>query len=84
MMKRFLKWWNGAKLETAFSSIKAIVFEGYVQGRKDAEADNKLIRDKAIAVLEWYHRDGSVGGACDPMEELQQALGVTDEWLNRK
>jgi len=42
-----------------------------------------LIRDAAIAVLEWYFRDGSVGGAEDPMYELMRAVGVTEEWLRR-
>ena len=42
------------------------------------------IRSKAIDVLEWYHRDGSVGGACEPMDELRVAVGVTEEWLCRK
>lgn len=42
------------------------------------------VRQKAIGVLEWYHRDGSVGGACDPMEELREVVGVTEEWLCRK
>ena len=84
MMKRFLAWWNNERLCSAFSSFEHVAYSAYAQGRKDAEADNKIIREKATAVLEWYHRDGSVGGACNPMEELQQALGVTDEWLNRK
>jgi hypothetical protein len=43
-----------------------------------------LIRSKAIDVLEWYYRDGSVGGACDPMEALREVIGVTEEWLCRK
>lgn len=43
-----------------------------------------LMRSKAIGVLEWYHRDGSVGGACDPMEDLREVVGVTEEWLCRK
>jgi hypothetical protein len=42
-----------------------------------------LMRSKAIDVLEWYHRDGSVGGACDPMEALREVVGVTEEWLCR-
>lgn len=42
------------------------------------------VRQKAIGVLEWYHRDGSVGGACDPMEQLREVVGVTEEWLCRK
>jgi hypothetical protein len=42
-----------------------------------------LIRDAAIAVLEWYFRDGSVGGAEDPMYELMRSVGVTEEWLRR-
>ncbi|NBW23760.1 MAG: hypothetical protein EBR82_89025 [Caulobacteraceae bacterium] len=40
-------------------------------------------RHKQIAVLEWYFRDGSVGGAEDPMYELMRAVGVTEEWLRR-
>lgn len=43
-----------------------------------------LMRSKAIGVLEWYYRDGSVGGACDPIEELREVVGVTEEWLRRK
>jgi hypothetical protein len=42
-----------------------------------------VIRDAAIAVLEWYFRDGSVGGAEDPMYALMAAVGVTEEWLRR-
>ncbi len=42
------------------------------------------VRQKAIGVLEWYHRDGSVGGACDPMEQLREVVGVTEKWLCRK
>jgi hypothetical protein len=42
-----------------------------------------VIRDAAIAVLEWYFRDGSVGGAEDPMYELMRAVGVTEEWLRK-
>lgn len=42
------------------------------------------MRSKAIDVLEWYHRDGSVGGACDPMESLREVVGVTEDWLRRK
>ncbi len=38
----------------------------------------------AVAVLEWYFRDGSVGGAEDPMYELMRCCGVTEEWLRRK
>jgi|GEM_PF-6753912 len=52
--------------------------------RSEDSAQTALIRLRSIAVLEWYFRDGSVGGACDPMDELMQALGITEEWLCRK
>ena len=51
-----------------------------------AEAADRIerLQEKSIDVLEWYFRDGSVGGACDPMHELKDAVGVTEEWLCRK
>lgn len=48
-----------------------------------AEAYTKL-RAKAVEVLEWYYRDGSVGGAGEPMEALQEEVDVSTEWLHRK
>jgi hypothetical protein len=54
------------------------------------EANAKLIasapamRAAAIDVLEWYYRDGSVGGACEVMDVLREAVGVSPEWLLRK
>ena len=42
------------------------------------------LQHAAVAVLEWYFRDGSVGGAEDPMYELMKACGVTEQWLRRK
>lgn len=51
------------------------------------EVDNPTNPDivkAAIGVLLWYHQDGSVGGACDPMESPAKAIGVTEEWLTRK
>lgn len=51
-----------------------------------AEAADRIemLQEKAIEVLEWYFRDGSVGGACDPMHALKDAAGVTETWLYRK
>jgi len=47
-------------------------------------SDCSSVVSAAIAVLEWYFRDGSVGGAEDPMYELMRVCGVTEEWLRRK
>lgn len=41
----------------------------------DLEAINAKLVEAAKAVLDWYDRDGSVGGACDPMEQLTEAIG---------
>lgn len=38
------------------------------------EAENARMAFASRAVLDWYDRDGSVGGACDPMEDLRAAL----------
>jgi hypothetical protein len=46
--------------------------------------DFEKLREKSIAVIEWYYRDGSVGGAVDPMDELRQSVGVSEDWLRRK
>ena len=50
------------------------------------QASDRLeqLQRAAVAVLEWYFRDGSVGGAEDPMYELMRSCGVTEEWLRRK
>lgn len=44
-----------------------------VLSKEDAEA-LKDVRVKAEAVMDWYARDGSVGGAVDPMHALRAAL----------
>ena len=36
--------------------------------------ENAKLREACEAVLAWYDRDGSVGGACDPMEALRAAI----------
>ena len=46
--------------------------------RKLADACERLA-DAARLVLDWYDRDGSVGGACDPMEALRAALNPRTE-----
>lgn len=46
----------------------------YEQRIRDLEAENERLRISAKAVVEWYNRDGSVGGAVDPMELLEEAL----------
>ena len=46
-----------------------------IASRADAaEANLAAVRGAAQAVLNWYDKDGSVGGACDPMEGLRDAI----------
>lgn len=35
---------------------------------------NKELLEAAEEVVAWYIRDGSVGGACDPMDRLEAAI----------
>ena len=46
-----------------------------VSQRYAAQLQAKLaaVREAGQGVLDWYDRDGSVGGACDPMEGLRAA-----------
>lgn len=38
------------------------------------EAKVAMLMEAGSKVIEWYDRDGSVGGACDPMEDLRAAI----------
>lgn len=60
--------------------LNAVDFtEEAVRQRQDCiaalQARNAKLLEAAKAVLDWYDRDGSVGGACDPMEALYEAIG---------
>ncbi len=39
--------------------------------------DVGTLREAANAVLEWFDRDGSVGGLADPMAGLRAALAAS-------
>lgn len=52
--------------------------------RDSLAARLEQLQRAAVAVMEWYFRDGSVGGAENPMYELMKSCGVTEEWLRRK
>ena len=43
------------------------------------ERENAKLREACETVLAWYDRDGSVGGACDPMEALRAAIAGNAE-----
>ena len=45
----------------------------HVHAQELADTCERLA-DAARRALDWYDRDGSVGGACDPMEALRAAL----------
>lgn len=50
-----------------------------IWNRRATPPDAVTLRDAAQAVLDWYDRDGSVGGAVDPIEALRAALSGKGE-----
>ena len=50
--------------------------------RDSLTARLEQLQRAAMAVMEWYFRDGSVGGAEDPMYELMKSCGVTKEVIS--
>jgi len=51
-------------------------YERIQKENRQLRSENERLRNACQAALDWYDWDGSVGGACDPMEELRSAINT--------
>lgn len=52
------------------------LFDQAADARDALRADVAQMRTAMAQIYEWYDRDGSVGGACDPFEDNRHLLAL--------